>query len=128
MADTRPQVDPKSIRTSLLLGVGPLVFLLHFSAVYGFNAIACARTGGAGSVPTFVLIATLVASALVLLVPLVERRHLRRPPRLDHSDRVEYDPPARRAFVGHLAARIALLALLGIWLVALPTLFAQPCG
>lgn len=128
MAETRPQVDPKSIRTSLLLGVGPIVFLLHFSTVYAFNAFACARAGGAGSVPTFVLVATLVASALVLLVPLAERRHLRRRPAPDHSDRVEYDPPARRAFVGHLAARVAVLALLGVWLVALPTLFAQPCG
>lgn len=128
MAEGRPQVDPKSIGTSLLLGVGPLVFLLHFAAVYAINAIACARTGGAGSVPTLVLIATLVASVLVLLVPLAERRHLGRQPAHDHSDRAEYDPPARRAFVGHLSGRIAVLALLGVWMVALPTLFAQPCG
>jgi hypothetical protein len=129
MADDRPQVDPKSIRTSLLLGVGPLVFLLHFSAVYAFNAVACARGSGPAGVPAFVLAASIVASALVLLVVFAERRHWRAPGGGGgHSDRAEYDPPARRAFVGHLAGRIALLALVGIWLVALPTLLAQPCA
>jgi hypothetical protein len=128
MADGRPQVDPKSVLTSLLLGAGPLVFLLHFSAVYAFNAIACARGADAGSVPVFVLGASVTASVLLLLVVLAERRHWRRPPPRRDPDRIEFDAEERRAFVGHLAGRIALLALVGIWLVALPILFAQPCA
>jgi hypothetical protein len=128
MADTRPQVDPLSVRTSLLLAVGPAVFLLHFSAVYVANAIACARGFGGAGVPEVVLAATLVASVLLLLVPLAEWRAVRNRRARHHSDVREVDPVARRAFVGHLAARIALVALLGVWLVALPALFAQPCA
>ncbi len=50
---------------SLRISLGVLVWALHFTAVYGFTAIACARGFGA-SAPWVVGAATVVAAAVAI--------------------------------------------------------------
>jgi hypothetical protein len=92
--------------SALRLSAGPLLWLAHFSALYGFNAIACAR-GFAGAVPWVVAGATLVlALAAGFLV-------LRKP---------------KDEFVDWLTSALAALSLLAILWQALPTLMVSPCA
>lgn len=91
--------------TALRLSAGPLLWLAHFAALYGFNAIACAR-GFSGAVPWGVGVATLILAAGAALVTF---RH-------------------RKDFVDWLTAALGAVALLAILWQALPVLMVSPCA
>lgn len=93
--------------TALRLSAGVLVWALHFAAIYGFTALACARQLPA-PVPWAVALATLAAAAGCLLIL---RQELARP-----------------GFEAWLAAGLAALALLAIVWEALPVLMVPPCA
>jgi hypothetical protein len=73
---------------------GVLVWALHFAALYGFTALACAR-GFGGAVPWFAGLATLAALAAMLAI-------------------VARNLPRRAEFESWMTAAIAALALIGI--------------
>jgi hypothetical protein len=91
--------------TALRVSAGPLLWLAHFTLLYGFNSIACAR-GFEGAVPWAVGFATVilgVAAALLVFLP-------------------------RKDFVNWLSAALAALSLLAILWQALPALMVSPCA
>ena len=104
MRDPPPSVDPGGVRAAAALAIGPAAFLGHFSAVYGFHALACAFGWRApadwpiGLVQAFVLVATAIA---VLAVLVVARRIPDRP--TAGAAHREYDQVARGEFVGRFA-------------------------
>ena len=58
--------DPDYV-TLLRMSSGVIVWALHFTAIYGFTALACARGFGA-SAPLVVGAATLVAAAAAIFI------------------------------------------------------------
>jgi hypothetical protein len=123
-----PAFDPGANRGAVRLAVPPAVFLLHFSAVYGVNALACRfhwppTLAGLPLVPAVVAALTLLAIALVLLVAHRGQRHS-----TEGETASEYDLAARRAFVAKAASMVAWLAAAGMLVVALPVLVARPCS
>ncbi len=91
--------------TALRLSAGPLLWLAHLTALYGFNAIACAR-GFSSAVPWGVGAATVILGAGATLVAF---RH-------------------RKDFVDWLTAALGAVALLAILWQALPVLMVSPCA
>ena len=73
---------------------GVLVWALHFAALYGFTALACAR-GFGGAVPWFGGFAALVALAAMLVI-------------------VARNLPRRAEFEGWMSVSIAGLAFVGV--------------
>jgi hypothetical protein len=57
----------KTPSAALRLSSGVIVWALHFTAIYGFTALACAR-GFGGTAPLAVGIATAVAAALAIVL------------------------------------------------------------
>jgi hypothetical protein len=92
--------------SALRLSAGPLLWLAHFTALYGVNSIACAR-GFPGAVPWVVAGATVVLGVAAAAVAL---------------------KPLKKEFIGWLSAGLALLALLAILWQALPVLMVSPCA
>jgi hypothetical protein len=127
--DPIPEVDPGAVRGALGLTVGPAAFLVHFAAVYGVGALACAfgfsaRTVlGLGIVPAFTAVATAVAVVAVLWVA-------HRVPDRSTEGRADrqYDQPARAEFVAKMRVMISWLAAAGMLWVAIPVFLARPCG
>ena len=93
---------------TLRIAAGPLAWILHFAAIYGATAIACAR-GAPQAVPWAIGIATVAAAAACLAVI---ARHWPR-----HAD-----------FESWLAAGLAGLALFAILFQAFPVLVVPVCG
>jgi hypothetical protein len=91
---------------TLRVAYGPLIWLVHFSVLYGFNAIACAR-GFPGAVPWVVAAATL---ALALAAGFLVLK------------------TTKDEFVDWLSAALAALSLLAILWQALPALMVSPCA
>lgn len=92
--------------TALRILAGPLLWALHFAALYGFTALACARGFGA-AVPWVVVAATLVAAAAAIAVIAT---HL------------------SAEFTRWMTASVAALALLAIVWEGLSPLWAPPCA
>ena len=92
--------------TAARISGGVVVWVLHFSALYGFNALACAR-GFPGAVPWVAGAATLVAVAAACWLLFRERR--------------------REGFEGWLAFSIAGAALVAILFQTAPLLVVPPC-
>jgi hypothetical protein len=93
-------------KTTLRVAYGPLIWLVHFGILYGFNALACAR-GFPGAVPWVVAAATLILAVPVGLLVLGKRKG---------------------QFVDWLSAALAALSLLAILWQALPALMVSPCA
>lgn len=87
---------------------GALVWALHFAALYGVTALACAR-GFAHAVPWVAGAASLAALAAMLLII---ARHLKR----------------RTEFESWMALSIASLALVGIAYTTVPVYLVRPCA
>ncbi len=87
---------------------GVLVWALHFGALYGFTALACAR-GFAGAVPWFAGAASLAALAAMILI-------------------IARNLPRRAEFESWLALSIAALALVGIAYETVPVYVVRPCA
>lgn len=129
MADARhPDFDPRANRSAAVLAILPAVFLLHFSAVYGANALAC-RFGGSGSWADWPRV-PLVVGGLTLLALLVVGWAARSAPggATEGATEREYDFAARRAFVGKTTVMLAWLVAAGVLAVASTVLLAQPCA
>lgn len=92
--------------TALRILAGPLLWALHFAALYGFTALACAR-GGAAAIPWVAAVATLLLGGAVglLMVKL-----------------------SKEQFIDWLSAALAALSLLAIVWQGLPVLLIALCG
>lgn len=86
--------DPRKASPVLWIASGVIVWALHFTALYGFTALACAR-GFPRAVPGFIVTATLVAGALA--VALMVKGYRR-----------------RSEFIDWMTASVAGLALIAI--------------
>lgn len=99
---------PRFARQLALMSGGVVVWALHFAAIYGATALACAR-GMVSLVPLIVGGATLLA--VLLLVPMlvlgVRRRH---------------------QFEGWLGGVLAAFALVAVLWEALPVLIVEACA
>ncbi len=105
------------------LWVAPIVWSLHFLAIYGVTALLCERQGSAGwfgadVIPWFVAAATLVAALVLLATLAVAVRDLRRAAAL----------PEPAKFVHWLGAAMAGLALLAVLWETLPVLMLAGCS
>ena len=94
-------------RTALRVGAGGIVWALHFAAIYGTTAVACAR-GAVGLVPWVIALATLLALGAC---GVLARSGWRR----------------RDDFESWLSATLATVAVFAIVLQALPVLLVTPC-
>ncbi len=99
---------PPFARQLALMSGGVVVWALHFGALYGGTALACAR-GMAPVVPVIVGAATLLA--VLLLVPML-MLGLRR----------------RHEFEGWLGGVLAAFALVAVLWEALPVLIVEACA
>ena len=95
-------------RTALRIAAGVIVWALHFAALYGVTALACAR-GWEAIVPGFIAGATVVAvlAALAIIVGGWRRRAV---------------------FEYWLSATVAAFGLVAIVYEALPVLTVPACG
>jgi hypothetical protein len=119
--------DTDFIRKSLFMIGGLLIWGAHFSIVYVFNALACARRFaglsyfGFGIVPLTVSVATIIAllaTLAVLLLALWQRG----PARGSRDERPVDD------FMRYTTITIAGLSLVAIAWNGLPALMIPPCG
>ena len=90
----------------LRISLGVVVWALHFAAIYGFTALACARGFGAAA-PWVALGATVVAAAAAIAIIAT---HL------------------SSEFTRWMTASVAALALLAIVWEGLSPLWAPPCA
>jgi hypothetical protein len=95
-------------RQALWMSAGVIVWALHFTAIYGATALACAR-GVPGVAPLGVALATWVAVALLLAII---ARGVRR----------------RGEFEGWLSAALGAFALVAVVWEALPALIIEACA
>jgi hypothetical protein len=95
------------MRRALWIASGVIVWALHFTALYGFTALACAR-GFPRALPWVIGAATLAAAALAVAI-------------------IALAYSKRRDFVDWIAAGVAAFALLVIAWEALPVLFVPAC-
>ena len=93
---------------ALRMSAGVIVWALHFGALYGFTALACAR-GFAGAVPWVAGAASALALAALLLILARSR-------------------PRRDEFESWLAFSIAALALAAIVFQTVPVYLVRPCA
>ena len=112
------------------LGVGPVVWAVHFLAIYSFAALVCERQGTAGwitpaAVPWFVGAASVLAS-IVLLWTIGAALRGGRTVRAQQPS----PPPqsAAREFVRGLVAAIAALVLVAVWWETLALVWLPVCG
>ena len=75
--------DPVAFGPAVLrMSAGAIIWAVHFTAIYGYSALACARgfndegTGLISAVPWVIGLATVIAAALTLalIVPVVRAR------------------------------------------------------
>lgn len=97
------------LASMLRMSAGIWVWALHFTVIYAFTALACARALPPGAVIWTVSVATLVAAAACLGIA---RAGLRR---------VEH-------FESWMSAALAGLALLGVVWQGLPVLMVPICA
>ena len=86
---------------------GVLVWALHFAALYGYTALACAR-GFPGTVRWFTAFATLAALAAMLFI-------------------IARNLPRRAEFESWMALMIAALALIGVVYETVSLYMVRPC-
>lgn len=92
-------------RLRIVSGIG--VWALHFAAIYGYTAVACARNLP-GTVPWAIALATLAGAIACLLIAGAELRRW-------------------REFESWMTVGLAAAALLAIVWEALPVLVVPPC-
>lgn len=103
----------------------PTIWALHFLAIYGLAAVACARgTSLQPTIPMWIGGLTGVALLAILLVSLPAWREFRR----ERNRRTSRDDPEGRAhFLAHAALLLAGLSLFATALQALPALLSVSC-
>jgi hypothetical protein len=121
--------EARFIRQSLLLLSGLLIWAGHFTFLYGFNTLACARrftdvtVAGFGIVPFVVAVATIVALAAVLGIALFEALLGRKAQSSDGRH-----ARATQCFLRYTTLSTALMGLMAILWTGLPALMVQPCA
>lgn len=114
-----------AVRPLLFMLSGLLIWAAHFTLIYSFTALACARrfadvaVFGVGVVPLVVGIATLLA--MVALVAILQRA-VHRPSAADGEAR------ANSSFVHYVAAAATVLALVGVLWEMVPILLIPACS
>lgn len=110
----RPSGEPRFVRTAGLLVGGLLIWAVHFTFIYSWTGLACARPSwglaeGPFSAAQIVIVAAslIAAAAVVAILPFAWRA----------SDR----------FIGRTAAAVALLSLLAIALEGSAALLVPAC-
>ena len=115
------------LRNSLLLLSGLLIWAAHFTFVYVFNALACARhfanehVLGIGLLPAAIGGATIAALGAIGFCLLLNNRVRSREPEQANDIRVNN-------FMNYMTVAIGLLGALAVVLSGLPVLFLPPCG
>lgn len=94
---------------ALQIHAGVIVWAMHFAAIYGFTALACARGLAATAVTWTVAIASTVAAAACIGIALAGLR-------------------AARRFESWLSAALAGMALVAIAWETLPVLTVPACA
>lgn len=112
------------------LWLAPIVWAVHFLAIYAFTALACARVGTSdwyppSAVPWFVGGTTLLAS-LVLLWPIAAALHTAWHARSQALALEQAQAP--RDFVGWLSAALATLVLVAVLWETLALVWLPACG
>lgn len=96
------------LSAALRISIGVIVWSLHFAAIYGITALACAR-GMPGLIAPGVAVATLVAIALLIPVLVTGFRR-----------RAEFEP--------WMSATVGALALVAVVWESIPVLLVPACG
>ena len=93
---------------ALWIASGIVVWALHFTVIYGFAAIACAR-GFVAAVPWAIAAATVIGALLTIVI--MVRSY-----------------PRRGEFVHWMAAALAALAFVAILFQTAPVVWFPTCG
>ena len=118
--------EPRFVRRMVLMSSGLIIWAAHFTVIYGFNALACARAfaglsvAGLGVVPVVVVALTLAALAAAGTILLVAVR--------DHAAGAPGDGPGEAGFLRYLTIAVAALALVAIAWNGLPALLVPACA
>ncbi|MTH79925.1 hypothetical protein [Paracoccus aestuariivivens] len=106
--------------------IAPVIWALHFLAVYCFSAIVCAKAAPFGWAQGGVLAMTAVALALIFWQAVLAWRQW---DFLDDGDHVHERPTAtsRREFLGHAGLLLAIVSFIAVTFVTLPVLFVGDC-
>lgn len=96
------------VATSLRIAAGGIAWALHFAAVYGATALACARSH-AEVVPGIIAGATILAAGACVAVAIAGWRH-------------------REDFAASLSAGMGAIGFFAILLQAAPVLEVPPCA
>lgn len=117
-------------RTFLLIFSGPIIWALHFVAIYGFTGIACARALhevawlGIGAVSWFIGISCLLAlGAIAAIAALTAKKRNRMPPAGVNTMRAE-----KHSFIGSMTIMLGMLAAIAIIWETLPVLLVPACA
>ncbi len=125
---------PAASTVTWRLWVAPLAWAMHFIAIYGFTAVDCARQGDAGvldvvAVPWFVLAATIVAAAVLLVTIGYAARDARRAAQVAPADGLRAAPGAYPTeLIPWLTAALSSLVLLAVLWETLPIVWVPACG
>lgn len=104
----------------LLIFAGPLIWAVHFIAIYGFTGILCARLSarlewfGIGIVSWGIVVATIIAIAAIGAV------YLWAAPKRAVQD--------NRAFIQWMSAALSLLSIIAILWETLPIFLIPACA
>ncbi|MCQ0970471.1 hypothetical protein MLD63_08555 [Paracoccus sp. TK19116] len=104
----------------------PVVWAVHFCAVYGGTALVCARMDAPGLARIGIAAASVVALGLIWWIG---RRAWRQWDYASRANRTHGGPRAedRREFLGHSAWLLAIVSAIGVIFVSLPALFIESC-
>ena len=119
---SEPGTDPRFIRLTLTSLAGPLIWALHFGAVYGGQHIACSASE-AGTLPIRlgIIVATLIAG-LALLVVFAHARKLVRPAPPAGADVPAFLHSVTRYLLGLSLLAVLASGLAGLMLPGCPSL------
>lgn len=104
----------------------PVVWALHFVAIYAWTAIDCAKTDTPD--PARIVIAALTVLALALIASIGWRAWVQWDYPTDHH--YVHDKPSgedRREFLGHVGFLLSVLSAIGVIFAALPAIFIRNC-
>ncbi len=119
---SQPAGDPRFIRVTLTSLAGPLVWALHFGAVYGGQHVAC-RIADPGNASLRIAIAGVTAVAILVLVFIfLNVRQLVRPAPPFDQDVPTFLRAVSLSLIGLSLFAIVATALAGLMLPSCPTL------
>lgn len=104
----------------------PIVWAVHFCAVYAWTASACAHAGAAEEARLGVALMTLAALGLIAVFAW---RAWRQWDLLSENDHV-HDAPTdghRRRFLGHAGLLLSMVSAIGVSFVAAPAFYIGSC-